>query len=101
MFTLFGVIIAYPIVLFFVFPALFIMRRMQWLSVWSFAFLGVLLAVFGWLIAFWPPQSISSDPHAISYGLFGLFSGLFGAIIFWLIGVRGNLTLTHPSSGTR
>jgi len=100
MFTLFGAMLAYPLAIVFALPALFIMRRMHWLSILSFAFLGVLLAVFGWAIAFWPPQNISTDPHAISYGLFGLMSGLFGAVIFWFIGVRGNLTLTHHSSGT-
>lgn len=100
LFTLFGAMLAYPLTFVFALPALFIMRRMQWLSVWSFAFLGVLLATLGWVIAFWPPQNISNSPQAISYGLFGLMSGLFGAVIFWLIGVRGNLTLTNPSSGT-
>ena len=100
MFTLFGAVITYPVVLVFSFPALYVMRRMQWLSVWSFLMLGVFLALFCWVLMFWPFQSVSSEQHVVSYGFFGLVSGLCGSFVFWFLGVKGNSTLTHHSSGT-
>jgi len=98
--TLLSAIIVYPVVLVLFFPILFIMRRKQWLSLWSFLLVGILLAAVCWTLLFFPFQRVETESSPFSYGLFGLVSGLIGSFVFWFLGIKDNPTLTHQSSGT-
>ncbi len=65
-------------------PALWVIRRMQWRRLWQFAFAG---ALFGWTFL------LLGSPSLLRVGSLVAFYGGLGAmsaLIFWLIGVRGN-----------
>ena len=86
-FTLIGAMIAYPLVFVLGPPLFWLMRRLRILELWHFLLVGCLLGLIGWSVVFWPFEGLPFETHALSYGLFGLVSGLCGAAFFWSVGV--------------
>ena len=98
--TLFGIMVVYPILLVIAYPVFFILRKFNFLSLWSFQIVGFFVALLCWAVVFWPLTEISIDQRTYDLAIYSIFSGVIAATLFYYIGVRNNPYLTHHSNGT-
>ena len=98
--TLIGVMVVYPVLLVIAYPVLFILRKFNFLSIWSFQVVGFFVALLCWAIVFWPVTRGSIDQRAYELALYSIFSGVIATTLFYYIGVSNNAYLTNHSSGT-
>jgi hypothetical protein len=89
LFTLFGAMAAYPVVLVIGIPIFFILRSLGLLRLPVVMVAGVVLAVAGWSLVLWPLSGPSFDLHAATYGVFAVVAGLTGSLTFWALGMAG------------
>ena len=96
-------VITYPVVFVIGIPSFLLLRQKQLLSLWACVAIALICAFLAMLYAVSPLKDASTIQQifwflSASYAPFT--SAIMGAILFWLVGIRDNVALTHPSSGT-
>jgi hypothetical protein len=99
--AIFTSVITYPVVFVVGIPSFLLIRKKQFLSLWTCLAIALLCAFIAMLYAVTPLKDVSAI-NQISWFLSAAYapfiSAIIGAILFWLVGIRGNAVLTHPSS---
>lgn len=95
-------VITYPVVFVIGVPSFLLLRQKQLFSLWPYVAIALICAFLAMLYAVSPLDAspIQQISWFLSASYAPFISAIMGGILFWLVGIRGNVALTHPSSGT-
>lgn len=97
-------VITYPVVFVIGIPTFLLLQKKQLLSLWAcvaIALICAFLAMSSAVSLLKNASLVQQISWFLSASYAPLTSAIMGAVLFWLVGIRGNVALTHPSSGTR
>jgi hypothetical protein len=91
--------LAYLFTFLFGLPMFLLFRKLRWLALWQVACGAIVPGLLSSLLLFSPSTEYFKQ-QGLQSALGVTVYAVITAVIFWFIGVRGNLTLTRHSSGT-